>query len=68
MFERFGVELMASNLALQGPETTINVEDPMAKEFIEDVKKARALDVVGEVGDKEVLYVDRICSADSTGE
>lgn len=68
MFERFSVEFMASNLTLYSPEVTINVEDSMAKEFLEKVKITRTFDIVGEVGDKEVLYIYRVGSADDMGE
>lgn len=63
MFERFSVEFMASNLTLYSPEVTINVKDSMAKEFLEIVKITTTFDIVGEVGDKEVLYIDRFGSA-----
>jgi hypothetical protein len=63
VFERFSVEFMASNLTLYSPEVTINVKDSMAKEFLEIVKITTTFDIVGEVGDKEVLYIDRFGSA-----
>lgn len=63
MFERFSVEFMASNLTLYSPEVTINVKDSMAKEFLEIVKITTTFDIVREVGDKEVLYIDRVGSA-----
>lgn len=68
MFERFSVEFMASNLTLYSPEVTINVKDSMAKEFLEIVKITTTFDIVREVGDKEVLYIDRVGSADDMGE
>jgi len=59
---------MASNLTLYSPEVTINVKDSMAKEFLEIVKITTTFDIVREVGDKEVLYIDRVGSADDMGE
>ena len=40
----------------------------MAKEFLEIVKITTTFDIVREVGDKEVLYIDRVGSADDMGE
>jgi hypothetical protein len=68
VFARFSVEFMASNLTLYSPEVTINVKDSMAKEFLEIVKITITFDIVGEVGDKEVLYIDKVGSADDMGE
>jgi hypothetical protein len=53
---------------LYSPEVTINVKDSMAKEFLEIVKITTTFDIVREVGDKEVLYIDRVGSADDMGE
>lgn len=47
---------------------TINLEYTLAKEFIEDVVIAGAFDVVMEIGEKEVLYVGGVGSADAMGE
>lgn len=59
---------MAGNLALQGPELTVDAEDAVAEEFMEDVMVAGAFDVVGEVGEEEMLDVDGVSSADAMGE
>ena len=40
---------MACNLALKSPEMTIDIENTITKEFIEDAVEARAFDVVWEV-------------------
>lgn len=68
MFERFGVEFMAGNLALESPEMGIDFEDAIAEELGENVVETRAFDVVWEVGVEEVLDVGGVGRADSMGE
>lgn len=59
---------MACNLALKSPEMTIDIENTITKEFIEDAVEARAFDVVWEVQVEEVFEVCGVCGADSMGE
>lgn len=67
MFERLGVEFVAGDLALDSPEVAIDVKDSISKEFMEEVMEAGAFDVVGEVGDEEVVDVEWVSSADAMG-
>lgn len=59
---------MAGYLALDGPELPVNIEDPIAKELVEDIVKARAFDVVRGVGEEEVLNIKGIGCGNSMGE
>lgn len=65
--KRLGVKFVAGDLALDGPEVAVDVEDSIAEELMEDVMKARTFDVIGEVGDEEVVDVEGVGSADAMG-
>lgn len=59
---------MAGDLALDGPDVSVYVEDPMAKKLLEDRVKARAFDIIGEIGAEEMVNISRVSGADAVGE
>lgn len=68
VFEGFGVEFMASDLPLSGPEIAVDVEDTVAEEVGEDGVEPGAFDVVLEVGAEEVVEVGGGGGAYAVGE
>jgi len=68
LFEGIGIEFVASNLTLGRPEVSVDVEDAMAEEFMEDRAETGSLDVVGEVGAEEVVDDGGVGGADAVGE
>lgn len=67
VFKRFGVEFVARDLTLGVPEVAVDAEDAVSEEFVEDIVVAGTFDVVGEVGDEEVLDVDGVRRANAVG-
>lgn len=68
LFEGIGIEFVASNLTLGRPEVSVDVEDAMAEELVEDRAETGSLDVVGEVGAEEVVDDGGVGGADAVGE
>ncbi|KAH7841340.1 hypothetical protein Vadar_028577 [Vaccinium darrowii] len=55
-------------MGLDRPEVSVNVEDAMAEELVEDRAETGSLDVVGEVGAEEVVDNGGVGGADAVGE
>lgn len=66
--ERAGGEFSAGDLALEGPEMGVDVEDTLPEEVREDGAEAVAFDVVGEVGAEKTVDDAGVGGADARGE
>lgn len=59
---------MTRELTLQSPEMAIDTEYAVAEEVVEEIVEPRAFDVVGEIGDEEVVEVGGVSGANAARE